>query len=134
MYTMHTLQNIKLCISILLFQCMYMHVPEILNMILFELVVDTLVHVTVEARSATIRNLDTSTGTPLMLVLFVNIAVIFRLITLVMLFARGISCVVNRRASPCPMYSVLLQARIKVATSVEPLIVQVKMTSLPRQA
>ena len=100
------------------------------NMDLFELVlIVTLVQVTVEAWSATIRNSDTSVRTPLILVMFVSVAVTFPLISLVLLLP-GVSCVVNRRGLPCPMYSVLLQARIKLV----PLIVQVKRTSSPRQA
>jgi hypothetical protein len=102
-------------------------------MVLFELVVVTLVHVTVEGRSAIIRNSDTSTGTPLILVLLIRIAVTFPLIILVIMFIPGMSCVVNRRGLACPMYSVLLQARIKSGKFAEPLIVQVKMTSSPGQ-
>ena len=116
---------------------MYVHVyyvPETLNMVLFVPLVMTLVHVTIEDWLAGICNSDTSIGVPLILVLLISIAVTFPLITLIILFPLGISCVVNRRAPPSPMYSVLLQARIKLVKVCEPLIVQVKMTSSPRQA
>ena len=114
---------------------MYVHVyvPETFNTVLLVLLVVTLLHVMVEARSAIIRNSDTSVGTPLIFVLLVIVAVAFPLITLVIVVPGG-SSVVNRRAIPSPMYSVLLQASIKSGTSVEPLIVQLKMTSSPRQA
>ena len=112
---------------------MDVHIPETLKTLLVALLVVSLVQVTVESWSATIRNSDTNTGTPLISVLLVSIAVTFLLITLV-LFAPCTSCVVNRRGLPRPIYSVLLQVRIKLVKSAEPLTVQVKVTSSPRQA
>ena len=83
------------------------------NTVVFILEVVTLLHPTVEDRFVVIiRNSDTSTGTPLIVVLLVSVAVTFLLMILV-LFAPGTSSVVNGRRLPCPMYSVLLQARIK---------------------
>jgi hypothetical protein len=51
------------------------YVPEIENSILSILPSTLLVHFTVEASTAVIRNVDSSTSTPLTLVVFVTVAV-----------------------------------------------------------
>ena len=68
-----------------------------------------------------------------MFVLFVSMAVTFSLIILVK-FVPGVLVDKKRNTLPFPMYSSLLQARIKVVRFREPLTVQVKVTSLLIQA
>ena len=112
---------------------LYTYVPEPKNIVLSEVPL-LLLHVITEVRLApTMCNIDTSTGTPSIIVLFVSMAVTVPLI-IRDIFTPGILSEVNCRASPCPIYSVLLQARIKSVNVGEPLIVQVKLTSLLIQA
>ena len=111
-----------------------MHAPEIENPILAGLPL-VLLHVTTEASMAVIRNVDSSTSSPLTIELFVTVAVaviipsIILFTTVPIIFADN-----NSSKSPCPMYSALLQPRTKTDKFDGALIVQVKMTSSPGQA
>ena len=108
-----------------------MHAPEIENLILAGPPLVPL-HVTTEASTAVIRNVDSSTSSPLTLdELFVTVAVAVIFPSIIILFKTVPSTVKNRSEPPCPMYSVLLQSRTKTDKFDGALIVQVKMTSSP---
>ena len=80
---------------------MYMYIvyyiPEIVNWILAGSPLSVPLHVTVEATVAVIRNVDSSTSSPLTLVLFVSVAVavIFPSILVLFLTSPIISIVEN---------------------------------------
>ena len=58
---------------------MYMYVPEIVNPIILAGPPLVPVHVTVEASMAVIRSVDSTTSSPLSIVLFVSVAVVVTL-------------------------------------------------------